>query len=949
MRIPRGVLCIVAIAMFGLYSGEMTLDLFTARMTLDVHGVVTSLQLGDGSRWPGSDQPVVALETDDGTLLPESVKLAGDVLSVSFAGGSTAEFGVARDRGFAVFRLTKFLPRRPVRRFRLFRLEAPEGALRNEALNAAHGDKWVAAVMAAEPNVHAFSKYSGSSPPRMMLDVETVSQHGLQPAAFGVLVAPRAEFLDVIERFEKAVGIPSPRLAGVWNKKSPWIKQSYLFLTDFYESQFDDALTLARRGGFGMILLNQWSWSSGTGHYEINRDHFPDGLDGLKRTVARFKKAGFKVGLHFLAASVLPPDPYLTPVPDPRLVKDLATTLDTEVDAKSDFLSTPTAPTDFPAEDGGYQGAGTVLQVGNELIWYAERSLTAPFGFLKCRRGYLGTKVAPHRSGEKISHLMRSFGYHMYDMDTSLLDEVATNFAKVANACDIDMIHFDGSERLQGDHWYYNARPHKAFYEKLEKKDILIQASSFSNYSWHLVARHGIADGHGDLKGSLDERSPSFDSFGRYGMPLDIGWYYGFDPNATLDEYEYILGATLGYDSSMSFEDSTDAAARHPLTPGILDLIARYEKLRLSGRVPNEMKAHLRIDPALGGQKTPEERARLADYRREYRLLGVRGHELFQRVVYDTWHEVDSLDARTQTWAVRIKEGPARVGIQIHVRAGPWLSPGPGYHSADALVLESFDDLAPYTAAPKNRRDVRVIKSSEAGNVSPGVTQQLELSEQQPKEGTRYAVYRAQSTLPDQSGWSVIGKKFNPPLDLSWHRGIGFWLLGDGKGGSLRLQLRDNREATAYYVVANDFIGWRYHQIPRPTKDPIDYTKVCALMFYYEGLPGKTEVACGIDEVKALRVLDTPAISDPWVELGGKRLTWKGTLTQGQYLVVWPGEPIMHFGLPLQKPEQSLYDAEDSSLPAGDYVAKFGSVDGVGLQVRVRVTSQPPERHSIPE
>ena len=43
---------------------------------------------------------------------------------------------------------------------------------------------------------------------------------------------------------------------------------------------------------------------------------------------------------------------------------------------------------------------------------------------------------------------------------------------------------------------------------------MLLQASSFSHYSWHILARSASADGHGDLKGYLDERSPGFDYLG---------------------------------------------------------------------------------------------------------------------------------------------------------------------------------------------------------------------------------------------------------------------------------------------------------------------------------------------------------------------------------------------------------------------------------------------------
>ena len=508
------------------------------------------------------------------------------------------------------------------------------------------------------------------SPQVMNLCVQTEKAHGIEPAAFGVIACREADFPDTVARFEAAAGLPSPQPGGVWNKQSPWVKRSYLFLTDFRESQFDEALALARRGGFHTILFGQESWSRGTGHYEIERERFPDGLEGLKRTLQRFKDAGFRVGLHFLGASVYPPDSYLTPVPDPRLVKGAAATLAADVSAVTNFLSVAAAPQGFPAEDGGYEGEGTVLQIGDELIQYGSRAIQAPFGFRECQRGHLGTRPAPHKQGEVARHLVRSYGYHMFDMDTSLLDEVATHFARVANACNIDMVYFDGSERLQGDHWYYNARLHEAFYDRLANKNVLLQASSFSHYSWHLLARCASADGHGDLKGYLDQRSGGFSSFARDWMPLDIGWYYGYDPTATPDMFEYVLGTTIGYDSSMSFQVSCGAAAAHPFTGEILDLIARYEQLRLSGRVPEAVKAHLRIDPAMTAIKPGEAQAELLEKRREYRLLEENGKLFFQRVVYEPWREIKPGDTNAATWRLCVKDAPARVGVQIHAPDG---------------------------------------------------------------------------------------------------------------------------------------------------------------------------------------------------------------------------------------------------------------------------------------
>jgi len=778
------------------------------------------------------------------------------------------------------------------------------------------------------------------SRPGGSLIVQAYSKHGLMPADCAVIAVPREELLSTIQRVEEAAGLPSPKLDGVWNKVSPAVKRSYFFLTRFQESQFDAALAIARRGNFAAILLGQESWAHGTGHYQINPQAFPDGLEGLQRTVKRFQAAGFRVGLHFLGPSVYAPDPYLTPRPDPRLVKGATATLAASIDATADFLPLDAPPAAFPADDGGYEGSGTIVQIDDELIQYAQRTLADRPGLARCRRGHAGTKPAPHAPGAKVAHLVRAYGYHMFDMDTSLLDEVAGHFATVANACGIDMIYFDGSERLQGDHWYYNAKLHKAFYDKLAQRDILMQASSASHYSWHILARSASADGHGDLKGYLDERSPSLRYMAANHMPLDIGWYYGYDVRCPLDMYEYVLGATIGYDSSMSFQVSVDAAAKHPCTAGILDLIARYEELRLSGRVSPEMRQRLRIDPQLGGKKSAEDRAKLLPLRRDYRLVGPPGHEAFQRMIYPDWQAITDPQQSTLAWPVEVAGQPVRIGVEIHAESGPWLRSGPSYDDPQAVTLETFDNLRPYLRGGKGPEDLALIEHGQGGSTATGVTQQLSRVDGA-RSGRWAAVYSATSTLAGKGGWSMIGRTLPAAVDISRHKALGLWMRGDGQGGQFKLQLRDGRGAADYYIP-NDYTGWRYHQLVRPAQDAIDYARVTHLNLYYNGLPGKTTVACGLDDIRALPAVDPQQLVDPVVEVAGREFGWKGTLTAGQYLVFWPGEAVRRYGPGLEI-ERLPQTSPDASLPPGRHTATFRAAGATTLAVRTRVILQPAE------
>ena len=696
---------------------------------------------------------------------------------------------------------------------------------------------------------------SYASSPTTVLPATALARYGpLVGSGAAIVAAPRAEFTRAIAEMERACGLPSPRLGGAWGKESPDVRRSYLFITRFGEADTDEVIAAAHRAGFAYVLIGQGSWSKSTGHFPINTTNFPRGRRSLRSVIRRFHRAGLKAGLHFLAAGISARDAYVTPVPDPRLVKDASATLAKAVDAKADRIDLAEPPAGFPAEDGGYRGKGAVVQIGDELILYAERSLDPP-ALLRCRRGHLKTRAAAHPAGEAAHHLHRSYGYFLHDADAGLTDEVAERLTRIANYADADMLYFDGSERLQGEHWHYNAKIQMAYARRLRRRDVLLQGSSYSHLSWHALSRCASADGHGDLKGYLDQRLPHFENYKKNLMPLDLGWYYIYDLGLALDQFEYVLGKSLGFGCSISLQTNPVMLRTYPRMAEILDLVAAYEQARLARAFPDEVLARLR-QPGV-----------------EFRL---RGHTL-TRAVY----EPERLLTKPETWTVANDgpEGPCHLAGELLL--GHIAGPGDEYSDPQAVRLEDFESLAPYA-----RRATR-----------QGVVLRAELVAEGARTGTRCLRYSATNASAAPHGWSYMGSTREPPLDLSAARGIGYWLKGAGTGeanrAAFKIQLLDTDHQPQDYYTRTDFDGWRYIELVRPEKGRMDWSRVARVNFYFNSLPAKTTLTVLVDGVRAIPRLHEAAVRRPRLRVGTRTVALAQELAPGQVVVLEPESVIV--------------------------------------------------------
>ena len=250
---------------------------------------------------------------------------------------------------------------------------------------------------------------------------------------------------------------------------------------------------------------------------------------------------------------------------------------------------------------------------------------------------------------------------------------------------------------------------------------------------------------------------------------------------------------------------------------------------------------------------------------------------------YELPRPITRLDGRENHWDVvcRADAQGAELGLDLEVEQTG--ATGEAYEDPAALTIESFDDLSFFADSPENEFAKYVYDSEHKGLATkPGVTQEISRSAEVVKVGQSSARYTATSTRPDSIGWSARGRRFRATLDLSAFRGLGFWLHGDAKGESFKLQFRDDAGAWHDMVTRVDFAGWRYVEFDF-TGAELDLGKVEYLIMYYNGIPAGQTVTCHIDDVRALPA--TQAIKRPELTVAGRRLVFPVELSAGDRLV----------------------------------------------------------------
>ncbi|MFZ9661395.1 MAG: hypothetical protein ACO29O_05900 [Chitinophagaceae bacterium] len=396
--------------------------------------------------------------------------------------------------------------------------------------------------------------------------------------------------LDILEKIELGEGLPHPTIDGKWYKRSKYFGHSYM-ISNFGENEMDEMIRYTKEAGL-FSLYHEGPFQS-WGHFILDSSQFPKGRKSLKSMANKAHAAGLKMGIHTLTNFINTNDPYVTPIPDNRLINTGSSILMKDIDENTSEIEV--AAPDYFLDT--LNNSLHTVRIGKELIRYKYVSSTPPYFLKITERGAFGTYKTSHLKGESVGKLM-DHPYNVFFPNLELHKEIAGNLADLLNETNVDHIDFDGFEgglsTGQGDFGVETFA--KEVYDKM--KHPLINGTSISkNFYWHIGSYYNWGEPwYGGFKESMQQyRIDNQGLFDRNFMPHMMGWYL-LTENTTLSEMEWMLARAAGYNAGFAMVARPTSLRKNPSTNILLNAIKEWEDARLSSAFNEDTKNKMK-DP----------------------------------------------------------------------------------------------------------------------------------------------------------------------------------------------------------------------------------------------------------------------------------------------------------------------------------------------------------------
>ena len=525
-----------------------------------------------------------------------SVKKTDDYIVFSLK-GFRVDFEDYRLSPQARTMLSMTLP--PAATFRLAQLPVATRANFGEWMNALWDDRAAVAVLATSPKtlVAAEDSCAGKT-----LTAEVRRNIGLKGPGAAIAVAAGGEALmDCVDALERDFGLPR----GVENRRNPLNNASAYWTPDLCPANVDAHITLAKRGGFRLILCYFKCFFDRLGDYAI-KDDYPNGLADVKAVLDKIRAAGLVPGLHLLHTYVSTNSSYVA-----------GGTADRRIGLARHFtLARPLEPEDKelfvdenPVGSERHPDSRRLL-FGGELMTYESFTTEPPYRFKGIGRGFAETRKIAHPAGQIGGQpcVSEYVGRDFYlSQDSDLQDIVADRIAAVWRQ-GMGFVYFDGSEGVQSPFEYHVPNAQYRVWKKLSPSPLLGEGAAKAHFSWHMLSganafdtfppesfRHAI-DTYPAREAPLMKRNFTRVNFGWWNIWLP-GWDLpdgGKTKGSQADLWEYGTSHAAGWDAPVTVQMNLDLMAQHPRHDDLMEVMRRWEDVRAKKLLTTEQKAALR-------------------------------------------------------------------------------------------------------------------------------------------------------------------------------------------------------------------------------------------------------------------------------------------------------------------------------------------------------------------
>jgi hypothetical protein len=752
--------------------------------------------------------------------------------------------------------------------------------------------------------------------------------------------------------------LPHPKVDGEWSveRARSWIRtwqrqfadRSQMILAGQSLAELREGVEFASRAGIRQIYLftDTWRpdafWPVGEKNWEVNARVFPRGEADLKQFAEEVRAKGMYLSLHYLSGGIGMKDPvYVGQHPDRRLAGWGAGTVASPVGVADTTISFRPAPGVEPPGDRRLayfkESKWNWVRVGTEIVRIGsiERRADGSWSLNDCRRAQGSTRAAAHPAGEEAAGLFASYGQNFVpDNDSTLLGEIAANYAGLLNRCLVDHVEFDSAEiHAHEGFWGYRkfaTRVYEALDHPTTTHDSTgSQADCWMEYRFNASKR-------------LTRGSCRY-THGNYIVPIVLS--SASRPASTLLDAHFFLaqgnlGGALGIARPEPMFGVTPSMLKdHGLTQGFVDTLGIWSQV--CARLTPEQRAKINSTFAY-----PEgERSFLFNHHLRSAVVPVARRAGNRYEVVPT--RVLTRKTGDVLWQNGQEHGP--ISPRQFVRPGefyalenPDASQRPGFI---LHVLPAFDFTAaasPATAAnatkpPKTPTDTftdgngtgspRTDLQQAVGNV---LMQPTGVKSIRPAGPTRVAMEgRAIVLTADNPGDAALRETerlsaWDVNVNLASHRGLGMWVTGDQSGAILLIVVgaRD-------YVVPIDFQGRRYIEIPngevawargdwgwRMETKANHYDRVREVKIGFGQLPPRATASVKVENLTALREMPV-ALRDPVLRLGRGEIRARGSIPSGSFLQYAGGDHATLFDENWNKRGELAIEAIDAEVPTG--------------------------------